>query len=219
MKLRSIALAGLLGTGLLMSSGCSLEDTLQDILKTNVVYTTNGTTVSGTFSATNATDQVVASNSFTVFPLAGDDTTTVTFNGASDASFAYGNIHHYIATTCNANGYLAHTADATKMHIVNLTGNTYDANKIIIKQADGTTLTSSAAYNPCTIGAASDFNNIVIENGMSFSTDGGGSYTNISDIDSDYLAIANNIKFDMVIFADSTGVLVPMAGYDDLLNF
>ena len=222
MKLRSIALAGLLGAGLLMTSGCTEDDVIdaiKDALHVNVVYAVNGiagTTV--TFSATDQTDVPVVYKSFTAFPLAGQSSYTVSYNGGSAATINSDGIHLYVATSCNANGYLQSSEDANRVQVVNLTTAPLVGSNIVVQTSQGT-VSGSTSVNPCTVGSISDFNNIVIENDMNISLDGGTTYTSITGIDANYLAIANNVKFDIVVFEDNNISLVPMAGYDDLLNF
>ena len=217
MKLRSIALAGLLGTGMLMTTGCDLLDEVEEALKSNVIYTTNGTTSTVTFSVTEGADEAVLPMEFAAYPLLGEDNYEVTYNGAASKSFPAGDIHHYVATDCNADGYLAHTASATKVHVVNLTDTAYESGAVQIKQVDGTVVNAAAAAPACSITAITAFDTITLENGMSVSQDGGVTWKVIDDIDQEYIDIANKVKFDLVSNITET-TAVPMVGYEELID-
>jgi len=220
MKLRSIALAGLLGVGLLTTTGCFDEDDVIEALKLNVIYTTNGTASPVLFKV-NSDEETVDAKEFFGFTMGGSNSYSVSYNGSSETSLTHGGIYNYVATTCHADGYLSHQANATKAHVVNLTGGPLNANAIVVRPK-GTTgssdVTSSEIAGNCAITGISAFNNVVIENDMNVSTDGGSTWTTITGIDADYIAIANNLKFDIVVFGTNDITLVPMAGYDELLD-
>ena len=100
MKLRTIALAGLLGTGLMMTSGCgSVEDAIADALRINVVHVANGATNQVEFDIEGELDsnsQLVDAQKSKMFIVSGQDTYTVN-NKAVDAprNFAKDSAHLY----------------------------------------------------------------------------------------------------------------------------
>jgi len=84
MKLRTIALASLLGAGLLMTSGCGdVEDAIADALKVNVVHLANGATNEVEFTIAGDKELVAAQKS-KMFILTGENSYIVN-NTAVDA--------------------------------------------------------------------------------------------------------------------------------------
>jgi len=139
MKLRSIALAGLLGGGLLMTSGCGSDDVvdaINDLVKPNVVYVVNG--FSSDITAHADTDaSTLQPNDMKPFALTGDGNTDVYYevgaNSSEHSSLPYGNAHLYVATpTCNAVNGLGKITDVSTgtgiVELVNATDSELTAN-------------------------------------------------------------------------------------------
>ena len=225
MKLRSIALSGLLGAGLLMTSGCS-EDIIEDILKANVIYTVNGTVSDVTFTVTGDTDAFVASKEYAPHLLTGHSDYAVSYTpntGLVPISFPHGSVYMYAAANCTlaASGYLQHEVNANKVNFVNLSETNLPGGTglIVITQADGTEHTVTEDIGLCSINGAASLNGVVLENDMNISIDGGSTtlYT-VTGMDPDLIALGDKLKIDVVLFEDGTMNIVPMVGYDDLLT-
>lgn len=221
MKLRSIALGGLLGAGLLMA-GCSA---LEELLKANVIYTVNGTGNDVTFTVTGDAAEVVADKNASMHLLTGSDSYDVAYTPnivLTPATFAAGSVYMYAATTCSnaPMGYLQHERNSNKVNFANLSevdipGGT---GLIVITQADGvTTHTVTEAIGLCAITGVPSLDGLVLENNMTVSLDGGTStaYT-VTGITPE-LAAVGSLKVDVVIFDDGSMTVVPMASYDDLV--
>ena len=146
MKLRSIALAGLLGTGLIMTSGCGTDDVvdaINNLVKPNVVYVVNAYTSDITAHA-DGDFSVLTSKQMKPFALAGNGDTDVYYevglNSSEHSSLAYGNAHLYVATpacnTVNALGKITDVSTGTGIvELVNATSSALTANatnKVIV---------------------------------------------------------------------------------------
>ncbi len=46
---------------------------------------------------------------------------------------------------------------------------------------------------------------------------GNGNWETITGIPSEVVDLANSVKVDVIIYSTSTGTIVPMAGYEDLI--
>lgn len=234
MKLRSIALAGLLSSGVLMTSGCGTGDLtgfVGDVLQQNVVYTVNGTGGPVTFSVTGAADTLVEDQNFTANLLTGYDNYSVTYspNGGIDPkTFPAGSTYMYTATTCDALGYLQHEIKANKVTFVNTAIYALAPAdlQIVITQTDGTQHTVTETIGACGITSALSLDGVVLENDMNITVNADGLppiTETITGLDPELLAIGNNLKVDIVIFEKTIlglpaagFTVVPMAGYDDL---
>ena len=96
MKLRAIALAGLLGAGLLMTSGCEeVEDVVADALKVNVIHIANGATKEVEFNI-DSDKKLIPEQKSKMYVVDGEDTYNVN-NTAVDASrdFSKDSAHLY----------------------------------------------------------------------------------------------------------------------------
>ena len=129
MKLRSIALAGLLGSGLLMTSGCGTDDiidAINDALKVNVIHVANAN--SGVNFTVDGVDEVVSQDSNKMFVVEGKDTYTVS-NGVnnSPADFAKDSAHLY--ALCENGSVLTDTATGgvREIEVLNLSNTVIDA--------------------------------------------------------------------------------------------
>ena len=227
MKLRSIALAGLLGTGLLMTSGCGTDDVTDlvgDLIKQNVVYTLNGTSGPVTFTVTGDTDTEVLSQEYAPHVLTGSSTYDVSYSGGPNVSFPDGSVYLYAATTCStASGALSHEVNANKVNIVNLSETDIVPGvdtSIVVTQVNGTTHSITETVGKCSVAGVPSLNSVVLENDMNITVTSNGivltNYT-VTGIDPDLIALGNTVKVDVVLFNDNTVTAVPMAGYDDLI--
>ena len=229
MKLRSIALAGLLGAGLLMTSGCNEDDVLDavgDLLQQNVVYTVNGTGGDVTFTV-GSESTLVADKAFNADLLTGSDSYAVSYtpnNGLIPVSFDEGSTYIYAATTCTSAGQLNHEVNTNKVNIINLSNTEIvpgDTTTILITQADGTTQHEiSETVTGCSVIGTPSLNNVVIEDGMNIKVIVNNALTQeytVTGIDPDLIALGNTLKVDIIIFEDNTLGVVPMATYDDLV--
>ncbi len=122
MKLRSIALAGLLGAGFLMTSGCKEDDIIPRVASVNVVNATVGDL---SVTVDSSTKTVHSQGEFVPFPIVStDDSINVSFNGGSTTSVANDAIHVVgINTACNGE-YVKDTLDANKLRVMNLSATT-----------------------------------------------------------------------------------------------
>ena len=217
MKLRSIALSGLLGAGLLITSGCT-EDIIEDILKANVIYTVNGTVDSVVFAVTGDSDTTpVESQAYTPHLLTGSSNYDVSYTGITPVAFPYGSVYTYIATNCAAEGYLQHEINANKVNFVNISGGDIpgNTNSIVITQADGTEHNVTEPIGDCGITGVTSLDGMVFEQDMNVSIGGTVVYT-VPELDPGLAALGSSLHVDIVLF-DGNMTVVPMLGYDDLL--
>jgi len=116
MKLRSIVLAGLIGTSLLTMSGCNVEDTINDLIKPNAIYIVNGYGSEITAYANNESHSIL-NKKFRMFSTDSGDTDVyykVGNNASSHKSLAYGNAHLYVASSeCNLQNGLGFVTDVS----------------------------------------------------------------------------------------------------------
>lgn len=228
MKLRSIALSGLLGAGLLMTSGCGTDDVTDlvgDLLQQNVVYTVNGTGGDVTFTVGTESNLVV-DKAYNADLLTGSDSYAVSYTpngGLTPVSFNEGSTYIYAATTCTGAGQLNHEVNANKVNIVNLSTEITpgEVTSIVITQADGiTTHDVTEIVGGCAVTGVPSLNGVVIENEMNIKVTVNGEviqdYT-VTEIDPDLIALGNTLKVDVIIFDDNTLSAIPIAGYDDLV--
>jgi hypothetical protein len=127
MKLRSIVTAGLLGTGLLMMSGCDwlddeVEDALPKVASVSVVNNVPGgspidVTVDGD------TQSVAYQGNFTYYPtVTTSDKVRVSYAGGDAITVSSSGIHVIgINTDCISSAYVKDTLDINKIRVMNLT--------------------------------------------------------------------------------------------------
>jgi len=219
--MKSLFLVGLLAlSGTFFMSGCSVEDSVKDIVendaKPNIINVVNGTAGTITVAVTGKSSAYVTSQSLQAktYNLTGSSKYTVSYNGSHSKSFSYGSTYLYAAATCNNNGYVSDQIDKNRVHVVNLTGSTFTDN-IYVKDANGASYTITDNAAACGVTATNQFNNIVVGNGMQVKI-GNGNWQMISGIPAELVSLANSIRVDVVVYSSSTGTLVPMARYDDL---
>lgn len=225
MKLRSIALAGLLGGALLMTSGCSSDDVLDavnDVLKVNVIHVANAN--DGVNFTVDGTDEVVSKDSSKMFIVEGKDSYTVS-NGVNNSpeDFAKDSAHLY--ALCNNGSVLTDTATGgvREIEVLNLSAAPINAGvdqNITVKVYNGvvelatmnlggqTMSACSRAIVPAATFDLSDVTRVEV-NGVVY---------DVPAYDSDVTAVLdslNDVDFDIVIFDTSVGAekgaIVPLA--------
>ena len=227
MKLRSIALAGLLGSVLLMTSGCSKDDVtdaVNNALKTNVIHVANGTGNVLTYSIEGELDsnsQDVNSHESKMFFTEGQDVYTVSNSlNNTPKDFAKDKAHLY--AQCAVSGdVLTDTATPSprQIEIINLsdaeitsggsvTVTLYDKNDVDIKHD---TLNNTLAV--CAR-ATLDLDGVALKNVKTVEINDV-NYT-VPDYDQnviDALDSLNDVDFDIVVFdaATNKGTIVPLA--------
>lgn len=212
-----IAAAVLIG----MVGGCSVEDevkkAVEDELKPNVIYAVNGTGGAITLSVTGSSDRTIYAQSLTpvTYTLTDNSSYKVSYPGAQEASFAYGSVYLYAATNCDANGYVSDKVDGNRVHVVNLTAQTFSGS-VQVRDAQGTLHVISDSAAACGVTSTNQLDAIVVGNGMQIKV-GSGSWQNVPDIPAELISKANSVKLDVVVYSTSSGTVVPMAGYEDLL--
>lgn len=214
MKLRSIALAGLLGAGLVMTSGCGKDD-VKDILNinTSAVYAVND--LSGDINVTVKDEQktVESMGIAKVFPTTSqDDKLNVSYDdGAStdlgSTQLNNDGIHVYAATQCDpTKEFLVDTYDGKKVRVMNLTGAAIDKGNVVVTH-DGVPVTIPENAAPCAV--TSTFTDDT--RGIWSVTVDGEAYPDVN--------LTKNIGFEIVVYstAPNVGTIVPLVGFDDIL--
>lgn len=130
MKLRSVALAGLLGTGILMTSGCGTEDIVDAFntaLKTNVIHLANARDIQVDFTIDGNSNLVNAQSSQMAVVTGNDNyvVTNTTFD--SVATFPKDSAHLY--ALCSADSVITDSATtgAREIEVINLSATAIDA--------------------------------------------------------------------------------------------
>jgi hypothetical protein len=215
-----------------MAKGCGSGGTdavIADIVQENVIFTVNGAGKSVTFSLTGYTPELLNDRNVSAHLLAGYDSYEVSYDPADGKNnavlFEGGSVYLYAAATCEAEtGELNHEVNTNKVNIVNLSATDYlpsSSTSIVVTQADMTTTHSvTETVGKCAVTGTSSLNGVVVENGMTITVTLNGvtdiNYT-VSGVDAALIALGDTLKADVVIFDDNSIMLVPMAGYDDLL--
>ena len=233
MKLRSIALASLLGAGLLMTSGCGTDDVknaINDIAKPNVVYVVNG--YDANITAYADSDSALLQNAqMKVFALTGSSTTDVYYkigqNASGHSSLAYGNAYLYVASpTCNVttNGFgtMMDTSSGTGVvELVNATSGAYTASTTnsITVNVNGNphviTLASGTSVAGCSKASTSlKISDLNITKGSKVSVTIGGTTSKEYKVKD---AVPTTVDVDVVYLGGEKGVAVPLVKFDDLL--
>ncbi len=221
--MKSLFLVALLAlSGSFFMNGCSVEDEVkiivEDELKPNVIYVVNGTAGGITVSVAGENNRYIASENLKAeaYTLKDNSTYTVSYNGGHAKGFSYGSTYLYAATTCNGNGYVSDEVGSSRVHVVNLTGETF-RDTIQVIDANGASYTITDNASACSVTATKQFDKVVVDNGMRVKI-GNGNWETITGIPSEVVGLANSVKLDVVVYSTSTGTIVPMAGYEDLLK-
>jgi len=239
MKLRSIALASLLGAGLLMSTGCTeddVKDAVNDLVKPNAVYVVNAHGTDAITAHADSESKPVANGDMEIFALAGQGNTdvyyTVGSNDSEHTSLAYGNAHLYVASDiCNVgtNGFgkitdvssgqgivklvnatnAALTADSTNTVTVHVTNNG-TTDDIDLVLESGTTVASCAKATSTT-----KISDLGIVQGSVISVTIGSTTSDPYTVEDN---VPTTVDVDIVYLGNENAVAVPLVKWDDLLN-
>ncbi len=233
MKLHSIALASLLGAGLLMTSGCGtdeIKDAINDIAKPNVVYVVNGHDANITAYA-NSDSALLQNAQMKVFALTGQSTTDVYYkigeNASGHTSLAYGNAYLYVASpTCNVttNGFGTMTDTSSGegvVELINATNVAYTAtttNSITVN-VDGEphpiTVVGGTSVAACSKASTSfKISDLGIVNGSEVSVTIGGTTSKVYEVKDN---VPTSVDVDVVYLGGEKGVAVPLVKFDDIL--
>ena len=230
MKLRSIVLAGLLGTSLLTMSGCNTDDVIDainDALGTNVVTIANGKIVTESFDVEGyiGNDSDVDSMKSQMFVLNGSDDYDVQVRGDDSTKVNFPKDGAYLYAVCNNGGILTDSATggARNIEVVNLSNTAIGTNgtnvNVTFYDASGATLASSTIIgevNACAKGTLPTITNLrladikeVEVNGVRYDVP---EYN--SDIEAK-LDELNDVDLDLIVFDanedDPKGTIVPLA--------
>ncbi len=232
MKLRSIALAGLLGSALLMTSGCSKDDVIDAInnaLKTNVIYIANANVVDG-FTVEGSLDSVeaktVAKNSSKIFVVEGQDSYTVN-NDAKHAPKEFVKDSAHLYALCANDSVLTDTAttEARQIEILNLSNDPISAGDgdflVTLYDGDDEVLAEMALEEHTLAACAKE---LLLEPTQPFNlsdvkrVDVSGVSYNVPPYDTkvgDALDKLNGVDFDIIIFDPTSGAveatIIPLA--------
>ena len=236
MKLRSIALAGLLGTGLIMTSGCGTDDVvdaINDLVKPNVVYVVNGFS-SGITAHANGESSMISSNGMEPFALTGSGNTDVYYevgaNSSEHTSLAYGNAHLYVATpVCSPVNGLGKITDVSTgtgiVELVNATGSALTAdstNTVTVHVKNNSTTVDHvlALQSGTTVAACSKATSTTTIAGLGIVQGSIVSVTIGSTTSSTYTVTDNvptTVDVDIVYLGSDNAVAVPLVKWDDLI--
>ena len=233
MKLRSIVLAGLLGSTLLMMSGCGsddVKDLVNKLAKPNVVYVVNGYGEDIVAHADSDT-KIIDPSKLHAFALTGDDTTSVSydFGGSTSATteFEYGNAHMLVASHCgtltNGLGQLTDFSTGTgQVEVFNVTGSSHDitTNTItIIVDGTSTELTaSSSEIADCGRVVANQLiGDLNIVKGSKVQVKIGDSLAYPVPAYEVKVDVPSNVDISIVARTSTEAVFVPLIKWDDLL--
>ena len=229
MKLRSIALAGLLGTGLIMTSGCGVDDVeefIQEAVKTAYITVANGQT-SQNFNI-GSIGTVPVGEYLTDFTANLTQDSYIVSHGdpAEDAvSFPKGGGHLYGLcaaphATTSAN-VVADSNDGTRFKIVNL--GVTDSTAVVITLTTGDQdVTATVSADVCTKQAIPEFDAVDITKvtAVSIDADGAGSTPAITidvptyepEVQTVIDQLGDRAEFDLIVFDLSAGkgTIVPI---------
>lgn len=202
----------------ILLTGCDATDAIESILNSNVIYVVNGTGGAINISVTGQNDRTIESRNSRAadYLLTGKSHYDVSYDGGHTKNFRYGSVYLYAATTCKDEGFLSDEVDGNRVHIVNLTGETF-TDAIRITDTKGIDFNLTDDVNACDVLSTNQANGINVGNGMKV-TIGDGIEFEVSGIPSAVVTIANTVKFDVVLYSMTEGTIVPMAGYDDLIK-
>lgn len=211
MKLRSIALAGLLVTGIVVMSGCS-EDDVKELLgiNTSAVYAVNDLGSAVDVTVGGDTQQVESQGLAKVFPTTSTDSKVVVSYSSGTGSVSLNNdgIHVYAATSCtgSTDGRLVDTYNGQKIRVMNLTDAPIVKTDIeLVHNEVVVPLPDDAAACAVTLANVTDTTgdwNVTVNGGETYS-----------------VTLPANIGFEVVVYSTTpnSGTVVPLVGFDDLL--
>ena len=232
MKLRSIALAGLLSAGLFMSSGCSIEDVtdaINDALKSNIIHVANGQSNTVTFEVEgdlNSNTQDVNGLTNKMFFTNGQDSYSVSNTvsadyGVTNSTKTFPKDGAYLYGLC-ANGNVitdSATSGQRQIEVVNLSNTAVGTNgnvEVVFygennEELDRRTINGEvAACSKATLPASS----VVLKDLRAVSVNG--TLFTIPNYDADIdseLDKLNNVDLDLVVYDvnDQKGTIIPLA--------
>ena len=157
MKLSSIALAGLLGVGMVMTSGCEKDDVIPRVASVSVINNDIGTTSISMTVDGNSKDVTYQSNSATTFiTTTTDATVSISMQGKSAINVSSEGTHIVgINTACDSvisSVYVKDTLDSNKIRVMNLTTNAL-VNEIVVKH-NGTKINIPQSIGACKVVSA-----------------------------------------------------------------
>jgi len=235
MKLRSIALAGLLGAGLIMTSGCTeddVKDAINDLLKPNVVYVVNGYGSDITAYA-DSDSELLNNKKMKVFALSDEGDTDVYYkvgnNSSAHSSLAYGNAHLYVASSaCNLTNGLGFVTDVSTgtgiVELINATGAPLTAdstNTVTVHVTNGTTTDTVLTLQSGTTVAACGKATSTVTIGSLGIVQGSVVSVTIGSTTSDPYTVTDDVPtsvdVDIVYLGGEDAVAVPLVKWDDLI--
>jgi len=157
MKLSSIALAGLLGVGMVMTSGCEKDDVIPRVASVSVINNDIGTTSISMTVDGNSKDVTYQSNSATTFiTTTTDATVSISMPGQSAINVSSEGTHIVgINTACDSkisSVYVKDTLDSNKIRVMNLT--TYDLVGMVVVKRNGVDINVPQAIGACKVVSA-----------------------------------------------------------------
>ncbi len=223
MKLSSIIVSGLIGTSVLMFSGCStdpekaltdLTDQLLDEASIYSVILVNDTDGNVTFSGVSRETeyQIVQSKNSDSFAFNG--AIDVSYSGGDTVTFQKGYSHIYAATHCNGHNHLSGNEDANNLQVLNLTGSDFGAGTLLVKENNDSTPISGALYGDCAITTTSTFNSVEFKYGTEISVDGGAHYKTVRQINPEFVNLGDEMKYCLIAYDDGNLSFVPLAKID-----
>ena len=233
MKLRTIALASLLGAGLLMTSGCNeddIKDAVKDNVKPNAVYIVNAHPEAIQAYADQDSKDMKYKDVKT-FALDGKDETTVYYklnnNSSKKKEFKFGNAYLYVASpNCNLTNGLGYVEDTSTgngiVELVNATNNKLVADNThsITITVDGKkhllTLKSGTEVGACTKATSKlKISDLGIKKGSKVSVTIGTTTSKVHEVEEE---IPTSVDVDIVYLGGEDAVAVPLVKWDDLLK-
>jgi len=211
MKLSKIVAAGLLGTSVLLFSGCSadpeqavkdLTDELLGEISAYSVILVNGTDANITFTGVSRETDTARVRVNSAGSLAFNGAIDVSYPGGSTVTFPKGRSHVYVATDCNGHDHLNQSEDENRLKVVNLTGGDFTAGSVLIRESTTSTPVSGALYKDCEISSTDLFNDVVFTYDTEISTDGGVHYKTIRQIDDSFVNVGDEMKYCLVAYDD-----------------
>ena len=220
MKLRSIALVGLLGAGLLMTSGCGEDDVIDavnDALKANVIHVANAN--SSVDFTVDGVAEVVDQNSSQMFVVEGKDSYDVSYGvNTSQVSFPKDSAHLYALCASGLVIIDSATGSPRQIDIINLSGTDITNGgsvTVILKRSGLTDVTATVTQSDACSKQALTFSDSFALSEITGVEVNGLAYV-IPPYDQDVedvLTDLNSVDFDIVVFDPlaGKGTIVPLA--------
>ena len=222
MKLSSIIASALLGSTLVMFSGCStdpdaaaekVKEDLFSEISTYSIILVNDTSTEVEFTGVSReteTQKVISksSNSFA-------------YSGSIDISYPSESAHTfkkssgiYVATNCNGKKALHDIETTDNLQVVNLTGAEFSAGSVRVKESNSSTEIPGDLYFDCAINTTSNFNNVTFTLDTLISTDAGAHYKTIRTIDPTFVNLGEKMKYFLIAYDDGNISFLPLIKID-----